>query len=54
MRCGDVCPFCSASGYRDWNPSTSLGWTAGGQVRAIRDEIIRRAGLLAEPDALTA
>jgi arsenate reductase (thioredoxin) len=50
MGCGDECPFTPGKRYLDWELTDPAGRPID-EVRAIRDEIIRRA--LALTDALS-
>jgi protein-tyrosine-phosphatase len=46
MGCGDECPYIPGKRYLDWELTDPKG-LAGGEVRAIRDEIAERAAQLA-------
>ncbi|MEA2473428.1 MAG: hypothetical protein QOE06_1343 [Thermoleophilaceae bacterium] len=46
MGCGDECPYIPGKRYLDWELTDPKG-LAGGEVRAIRDEIAERVAQLA-------
>ena len=49
MGCGDACPVFRGKRYVDWNLPDPAGRPVE-EVRALRDEIARRVGELAEGD----
>jgi arsenate reductase len=51
MGCGDQCPYIPGKRYTDWN-LTDPGGLPLDRVRAIRDDIARRVGLLLADEAL--
>lgn len=51
MGCGDQCPYIPGKRYLDWNLTDPSGLPLD-QVRAIRDDIARRVGLLLTDETL--
>jgi protein-tyrosine-phosphatase len=51
MGCGDACPYIPGKRYIDWDLPDPKGRPLE-EVRAIRDEIARRVGLLLTDEAL--
>jgi arsenate reductase len=51
MGCGDACPYIPGKRYIDWDLPDPKGQPLD-EVRAIRDEIARRVGLLLTDEAL--
>jgi arsenate reductase (thioredoxin) len=51
MGCGDECPYIPGKRYIDWNLPDPSGCPLD-DVRAIREDIARRVGLLLADDAL--
>jgi arsenate reductase (thioredoxin) len=45
MGCGDACPYVPGKRYLDWDLADPKGRLIG-EVRAIRDDIARRVGVL--------
>jgi arsenate reductase len=51
MGCGDACPYIPGKRYVDWDLPDPKGQPLD-VLRAIRDEIARRVGLLLTDEAL--
>lgn len=51
MGCGDACPYIPGKRYIDWNLTDPSGLPLD-EVRAIREDIARRVGLLLAGEAL--